>query len=170
MWTLKKEVSLKKIGRNGVAILGYGFDRMPTDFLWISMPARMRQALYPGIAFLETVIKRSHAVLTGTAVSRCEFSDRGVLRRPAARPGSSERSRPRGHHSGRRWVHWLFGWQVPSAAWCGYRWSLTVALLLLLSSAESGSYGAPVAVPASRAMSTAFSGIPQEFPENRNVA
>ena len=51
-----------------------------------------------------------------------------------------------------------------------YRWSLMVALLLLASRAERGSYGAPVAVPASSARSTAFAGRPQEFPENKNVA
>ena len=44
-----------------------------------------------------------------------------------------------------------------------------VALLLLASRAERGSYGAPDIVPESSAMSAVFSGMLQELPENKNV-
>lgn len=51
-----------------------------------------------------------------------------------------------------------------------YLWSLIFASELYAESKFVGSYGAPVVVPESKAISTAFCGNPQEFPENNTSA
>ena len=60
--------------------------------------------------------------------------------------------------------------QTPIRARRAYRWSLTLAEELYAEREATGSYGAPLAVPASRAISTALAGNPHELPENNMSA
>lgn len=45
-----------------------------------------------------------------------------------------------------------------------------LAVLLFAESSASGSYGGPVIVPTSSAMSVALTGLPHEFPERTKTA